>query len=127
MLAHIERLYTKLLGTTGKKNTDYTGDASAFFNFEVTGMVAGVTTEQAILVQIANKVARAGKVTGKKEVNYESAFDTLEDLIVYATLLHALLASKESSSHEHGDHQMTHPVQLPDTSQSSPPSHVFRY
>lgn len=44
-----------------------------------------------IMVRLCDKVVRIGNLLDKKEVSSESIFDSIEDLINYAAILHYII------------------------------------
>jgi polyhydroxyalkanoate synthesis regulator phasin len=84
-----EKLYAEALATMKKKNADYSGDASGMKNFEIAASVANIKMSQGILTRLTDKVTRIGNLIVKEgAVNEESIFDTVQDLINYAAILH---------------------------------------
>lgn len=95
-ITHIEDTYKRCVATLHKKNSDYTGDSpDPWKNFEMSHLV-GVDAGRAIMVRMADKLARISSVYGKKEkVSDETIKDTLEDLINYTAILHAYVSRKD--------------------------------
>lgn len=84
-----EELFNSALETMKKKNADYSGDNRTLKNFNVSALVANVTTSQGILVRLCDKVTRIGNLLQKEgEVKDETILDTVQDLINYAAILH---------------------------------------
>lgn len=85
-----------MLQTAEKKNADYAGGATdPFKNFRLVGVLGVCSTEQGIVVRMADKLARISTLLDKEpSVVGESIMDTLLDLANYALILRAWL--KES-------------------------------
>lgn len=79
------------------KNKDYSEDSDPFKNFKAAELV-GLTVEQALLLQMTNKLSRVGNLLMGKEIKHESIQDTLIDLSNYAYILKAYLDQKENKS-----------------------------
>lgn len=81
-----------------KKNADYAGSdgVNPFANFKRAEALGICTTEQAFLVRMTDKMSRLSSFSakGKLDVEDESVFDTLVDMINYSVLLAAYLKSK---------------------------------
>ena len=97
-LKEFEQLTTKMLETTKKKNSDYTGDDnSPFKNFTMVETMGFSTTEQGFLTRMTDKIMRVSSFVknGTLQVKDESATDTLLDLANYALLMICYLKSKK--------------------------------
>ena len=96
-LKEFEQLTTKMLETTKKKNSDYTGDdSSPFKNFTMVETMGFSTTEQGFLTRMTDKIMRVASFVknGTLQVKDESATDTLLDLANYSLLMICYLKSK---------------------------------
>jgi hypothetical protein len=81
-----------------KKNADYAGGGSdPFANFRRAEALGICTTEQAFLVRITDKISRLSTFAnkGKLEVEDETVYDTLLDMINYSVLLAAFIKDKK--------------------------------
>jgi hypothetical protein len=76
------------------KNEDYASTDSPFKNFEAANLV-GLSAEQALLLQMANKLSRIGNLIGDKKAKNEPIEDSLIDLINYAAILKAYIEHKK--------------------------------
>lgn len=90
----VANTFVEALGICQKKNQDYAEDSDPFKNFKAAELV-GLTAEQALLLQMTNKLSRIGNLLGGKEANHESITDTLIDLINYSAILKALIEHKK--------------------------------
>jgi hypothetical protein len=82
-------LFHEALETMKKKNADYAGDASSMKNFILSAQITNIKMSQGILNRLCDKVTRIGNLIGKEgAVKEESIFDTIQDLINYAAILH---------------------------------------
>jgi hypothetical protein len=81
-----------------KKNADYAGSdgVNPFANFRRAEALGICSTEQAFLVRMTDKMSRLSSFAakGKLDVEDESVYDTLIDMINYSVLLAAYLKSK---------------------------------
>ena len=69
------------------KNADYSLDNNPYSNFELVAGITGMGIDQVFLVQIANKIARAGALLKEQKTpNHESLHDTRLDLAVYGAM-----------------------------------------
>jgi len=94
------RKYSKeALSLIEKKNDDYAGCYdSPFRNFDNSADIAGITSEQGLLVRMGDKLLRAGNIlnTSHISVKEESIKDTLLDLSNYALILATRIKDKEN-------------------------------
>lgn len=92
-------LFSQALETMKKKNADYSGDRESMKNFKISAQVAGVKMSQGILTRLCDKVTRIGNLINKEAaVKDETVFDTIQDLINYAAILHyGLQVEREES------------------------------
>lgn len=81
-----------------KKNADYAGSdgVNPFANFRRAEALGICSTEQAFLVRMTDKMSRLSSFAakGKLDVEDESVYDTLIDMINYSVLLAAYLKTK---------------------------------
>jgi hypothetical protein len=84
-------LFSKNLETMKKKNTDYSSNQGSISNFRTTSCIVGIPMSKGIMVRLCDKVVRIGNLLDKKEVSSESIFDSIEDLINYAAILHYII------------------------------------
>lgn len=81
-----------------KKNADYAGSDghNPFANFTRSEALGICSTEQSFLVRMTDKMSRLSSFAakGKLDVEDESVYDTLIDLINYSVLLAAYLKQK---------------------------------
>jgi len=85
--------------TLSRKNHDYAcagGNDDPFFNFKVTELLHVATAEQGFFTRMADKISRLATFisTGRLLVVGEGSDDALDDLMNYAVLLKAYLATK---------------------------------
>lgn len=79
-----------------RKNADYAGSEDCFRNFRFSAIV-GVSPERAILVRVADKLARVSNLLDKEsQVKDEHITDTLLDMINYLAILKAMLSEQQS-------------------------------
>lgn len=94
---HIE-MCKSALELMKKKNSDYAGSDgnNPFANFTRSEALGICTTEQSFLVRMTDKMSRLSSFAakGKLDVEDESVYDTLVDLINYSVLLAAYLKQK---------------------------------
>lgn len=86
--SYIEAAALEALRVMKGKNQDY-APTTEFSNFERAAEFAGVTVEEAILVQIGIKITRLEAQHDGREANYETVDDTLLDLQNYTNILRA--------------------------------------
>lgn len=97
------KICTDALELSMAKNYDYSGGEDGrdpFLNFKTVEFLGtGVTTEQGLMVRLADKLRRlSGFVkTGEFKVSDESFRDTVMDAINYLCLLSAYKEAKESA------------------------------
>lgn len=84
-------LFSKNLETMKKKNTDYSSSPKSISNFRTTSCIVGIPMSKGVMVRLCDKVVRIGNLLDKKEVSGESIFDSIEDLINYAAILHYII------------------------------------
>jgi hypothetical protein len=71
-----------------KKNQDYAGDTDPFKNFELAEFLGVCSTEEAMMVRMADKLQRIANVMdGDNAVEDETVIDTLSDLRNYANIM----------------------------------------
>jgi hypothetical protein len=81
-----------------KKNADYAGGGTdPFANFRRAEALGICSTEQAFLVRMTDKMSRLSTFAnkGKLDVEDETVYDTLLDLINYSVLLAAYIKDKK--------------------------------
>ena len=92
LIESTENLFHEALETMKKKNADYAGNADSMKNFQISAQVANVKMSQGILTRLTDKTTRIGNLIIKEgAVKEESIFDTVQDLINYAAILHYAL------------------------------------
>lgn len=109
LIEHSEQLFQSALETMKKKNADYSGDNKSLKNFQISANIANVDISQGILVRLCDKVTRIGNLIQKDPaVKSESIFDTIQDLVNYAAILHYSLVEKMNQNKETvGGRQLT--------------------
>jgi hypothetical protein len=93
----IEESYKTALDIVRKKNADYSEENNPFSNFEIQGWLTGCTVEQAIMGDIARKMARIKQLVinnKSPQVNDEAIADTLLDMSNYLMILKTYLEEK---------------------------------
>lgn len=89
LIESTEELFAKALETMKQKNADYAGSSDSMKNFQISAKVANVKMSQGILTRLCDKTTRIGNLIIKDAaVKNESIFDTIQDLINYAAILH---------------------------------------
>lgn len=92
LIESTEKLFHEALETMKKKNADYAGNADSMKNFQISAQVANVKMSQGILTRLTDKTTRIGNLILKDaSVKEETVFDTVQDLINYAAILHYAL------------------------------------
>lgn len=86
--SYIEAAALEALRVMKGKNGDY-APTTEFSNFERAAEFAGVTVEEAMLVQIGIKITRLEAQHDGRKANYEDVDDTLLDLQNYINILRA--------------------------------------
>lgn len=94
LLESVRDTYDTAYEICARKNSDYAEDQDPFKNFKAAELV-GLTVEQALLLQMTNKLSRVGNLLGGKEIKNEAVEDTLLDLINYTAILRAYLHGKK--------------------------------
>lgn len=90
ILSSLRVILNGLERTLQDKNTDYSGCAGEFWNFEAASFISGVPIEKGILNRMADKFCRLRNVlTAPPMTKEESVNETISDLIGYAVILHA--------------------------------------
>ena len=99
LIQSTEELFRKALETMKRKSADYSGTDNAMKNFRIAAQIANVRMSQGILTRLTDKVTRIGNlINNPAKVKEESIFDTCQDLINYAAILHyALQVEKEEN------------------------------
>ncbi len=90
LVQSVKETYERALAICELKNSDYAEDADPFKNFKAAELV-GLKPEQALLLQMTNKLSRIGNLLGGKEAKHEAIEDTLVDLINYSAILKAYI------------------------------------
>jgi len=92
LIESTEKLFAEALATMKKKNADYAGDSDSMKNFQISAQVANVKMSQGILTRLTDKTTKIGNLIVKEgAVKEESIFDTVQDLINCAAILHYAL------------------------------------
>ena len=92
LIESTQELFATALETMKKKNADYAGSDASMNNFRLSAEVANVKMSQGILTRLTDKTTRIGNLILKEAaVKDESIFDTVQDLINYAAILHYAL------------------------------------
>jgi len=90
LVEEIDSIFKSCIQILEAKNSDYAGDRSPFFNFEMCEKLGVCRTEQGIIVRMTDKLARAINLLGddrEAAVRNETIEDTLKDLINYTAIL----------------------------------------
>lgn len=94
-----EEMCKEALVLMKKKNSDYAGSGGTnpFANFTRSEALGICSTEQSFLVRMTDKMSRLSSFAskGKLDVEDESVYDTLIDLINYSVLLAGYLKTKK--------------------------------
>ena len=91
----MKKSFNKGIKIVEKKNCDYATNDDAFKNFRFAQQV-GVSPCRAVLVRIADKLARISNLLDKEaKVEDETVSDTLLDCINYLAILKCMLESGE--------------------------------
>lgn len=94
LLLSVSKTYKNGLELMKIKNKDYARDSDALSNFKSVEVI-DLTSEQAILVRVLDKISRVSNLIGKSaSVKDESVEDTLLDCINYLAILKAMLEAK---------------------------------
>jgi NTP pyrophosphatase (non-canonical NTP hydrolase) len=97
--------YKECVEIIRKKNADYAGNDDPWRNFRLTEMMGVVSLERAILVRMADKMARVANLLNQEaKVTDEKLSDTLNDLCNYAQILRVYLDEKAGTKQE-GDNE----------------------
>ena len=92
ILETLQKIFRELEDTLKRKNADYTGGKSEFFNFEKSADVANVSVGKSIIVRMMDKMTRMSSLLEREaQVKDEKIEDTIKDLIGYAIILLAYL------------------------------------
>ena len=92
ILETLQKIFKELEDTLRRKNADYTGGKSEFFNFEKSADVANVSVGKSIIVRMMDKMTRMSSLLEREaQVKDEKIEDTIKDLIGYAIILLAYL------------------------------------
>lgn len=84
-----------------RKSADYSGNEDNMKNFRIAAQIAKVKMSQGILTRLTDKVTRIGNlINSPARVTDESIFDTCQDLINYAAILHYALEIEKQESAE---------------------------
>lgn len=87
LIIAVEETFEECLKILVKKNGDYGADNDPYRNFRFAEQL-GIGVEKAIMVRMADKLARVSTLLDKKaSVSDESLEDTLNDLINYSAIL----------------------------------------
>lgn len=92
LIEHIKQTFSDCIAIVEKKNSDYAKQDDALSNFRNASLV-GVTPERAILVRVADKLARISNILDKNSISVkdETVEDTLNDIINYLAILKAMI------------------------------------
>lgn len=96
LIKNISSTFETGIGIIEKKNADYAGNQDCFKNFRFSAIV-GVSPQRAILVRVADKLARVSNLLDKEnQVKDETITDTILDMINYLAILKAMLEEPKS-------------------------------
>ncbi len=91
LISSVESFYEKGVEIIKKKNDDYATGDDPYKNFRFASLV-GVSPERAILVRVADKLARVSNLLDKEpSVKDEKIEDTLLDMCNYLAILSSML------------------------------------
>jgi len=95
LIEFAEEVYKGMLTTLKKKNHDYTGDDTAFANFEQSKDF-GVDPLTGLCLRMGDKMKRVQTYCkrGELQASNEGIEDAFEDLIGYSTIALAMLAAR---------------------------------
>lgn len=82
----VRYIFDDLYALVEGKSQDYADTANVFSNFEGAARLTGLTIPQVFHVLLGIKMERLRQIASGKEMNFESAEDTLMDLANYAAL-----------------------------------------
>ena len=97
LVEEIDSIFESCMKIIEAKNSDYAGDRSPFFNFEMCEKSGVCKTEHGIIVRMTDKLARVINLLedGREAaVRDETIEDTLKDLINYTAILLAYLRQR---------------------------------
>ena len=101
LIQSTEQLFRKALETMKRKSADYSGTEDSMKNFRIAAQIAKVRMSQGILTRLTDKVTRIGNlINSPASVTDESIFDTCQDLINYAAILHYALEIEKEENDE---------------------------
>ena len=91
LISDIKATFEGCLALIETKNRDYATTSDAFANFRLSEMV-GVSPQRAILVRVADKLARVSNLLDKpNDVKDETIIDTIIDTLNYLAILKSWL------------------------------------
>jgi hypothetical protein len=93
---HMEATFKECLDISRRKNQDYAGNTDPFGNFRIVEGMGLCSVETGIVVRMTDKLARISNLIGREaQVKDEAIEDTLNDLVNYAAILKAYIASRK--------------------------------
>lgn len=99
-----ENFFAGVLRTMAVKNADYAAPdetQNEYFNFDVTGLIHGLTPQQVISTEITKKAIRlANLLKTQRTAVGEPVEDTLRDIVGYAAILQSLLEDEAAKAQE---------------------------
>jgi hypothetical protein len=96
-ISYLDSFFKEALSLVERKNHDYASKENPFKNFNFANLV-GVSPERAILIRVADKMARISNLLDKDRlVADESIRDSLIDSANYLAILSAMLESKKDA------------------------------
>lgn len=99
----VRQVFAECADLVDSKCHDYADEDNVFSNFEGAATISGLTVPQVFHVMIGIKMERLRQIMSGKDMNFESAEDTIMDLTNYAALWIAYERTHTQPTYNYGE------------------------